>query len=78
MFVNEAHEVDTMKEQALLAQEEFILRKIKRLLNKVDVFCSHAFKSKLVYTLKACRSFAYWPKICAKILQIEWIESNLK
>jgi hypothetical protein len=78
MFVNEAHEVDAMKEQALLAQEEFILRKIKGLLNKVDVFCSHASNSKKVCTERACRCFASRPKFCAKILQIEWIESNLK
>jgi hypothetical protein len=35
-----------VKEQALFAQEEFILRKIKSLFDQVYVFCSHAWKFK--------------------------------
>jgi hypothetical protein len=50
VFVNQAHEVDAVKEQAVFAQEEFILREIKSLFDQVYVFCSHASNSKRVYT----------------------------
>jgi hypothetical protein len=76
--VNQAHEVDAVKEQAVFAQKEFILRKIKSLFDQVNVFCSHAAVSKKGLYVKGLRKFRFEAKICAKILQFEWMNSNLK
>jgi hypothetical protein len=78
VFVNQAHEVNAVKKQAVFAQEKFILRKIKSLLDKVYVFCSHASDSKKCLYGRDLRKFRFEAKICAKILQFEWMSSNLK
>jgi hypothetical protein len=76
--VNQTHEVNTVKEQAVFAQEEFVLREIKSLFDQVYVFCSHASNSKKGLYVKGLRKFRFEAKICAKIVQFEWMNSNLK
>jgi hypothetical protein len=68
VFVDQAHKVNTVKKQAVFAQEKFILREIKSLLDQVYVFCSHASDSKKCLYGTDLRKFRFEANICAKIL----------
>jgi hypothetical protein len=65
VFVDQTHEVNTMKKEAVFSEKEFVLREIKSLFDQVNVFGSHAcwlFKKRLYAKLPTGFRF------CASIL----------